>query len=89
VVLINDNLRHDRWVIVRPPGPMRGALLERLLAPSAYARTGVTLAGQSFGPRTHTGLPAGTPNATSLRPTGGEYLVRLPPASAALLTLAG
>jgi hypothetical protein len=89
VVLINDDLRRSRWVIVRPPGPRRGALLERLIAPNAYARTGITLAGQSFGPRTHTGLPAGRPELTSLPPVGDEYVVRLPPASAALLTLAG
>jgi hypothetical protein len=89
VVLINDALRHARWVIVRASAPPRGALLERLDAPSAYARKGITLAGQSFGPRTHTGLLAGTPQVTLLRPVGGEYIVRLAPASAALLTLAG
>ena len=94
VVLINDNLRDGRWVIVRPPAaltsaPLRGAVIERLDAPSAYARTGITLAGQSFEPRTHTGLPAGPPHLTLLAPVGGEYIVRLPPASAALLTLAG
>ena len=89
VVLINDNLTRGRWVIVRPPAPLRGALLERLDAPSAYARKGITLAGQSFGPRTHTGLLVGTPQVTFLRPVGDEYVVRLPPASAALLTLAG
>ena len=71
------------------PAPLRGAVIERLDAPSAYARTGITLAGQSFEPRTHTGLPAGPPHLTLLAPVGGEYIVRLPPASAALLTLAG
>jgi hypothetical protein len=89
VVLINDNLTRGRWVIVRPPTPGSGALLERLDAPSAYARKGVTLAGQSVGPRTTTGLLAGSPRVTLLRPAAGEYVVRLPPASAALLTLAG
>jgi hypothetical protein len=89
VVLINDDLRNGRWVIVRPPPPLRGALLQRLDAPSAYARKDITLAGQSFGPRTHTGLLAGSPDVISLQPVGGEYVVRLPPASAALLTLAG
>jgi hypothetical protein len=89
VVLINDDLTHSRWVIVRPPAPSSGAQLERLDAPSAYARKGITLAGQSFGPRTTTGLLAGSPSLTVLRPVAGEYVVRLPPASAALVTLAG
>ena len=89
VVLINDNLTRARWVIVRPPPPLRGALLQRLVAPSPSARTGVMLGGQNFGPGTTTGLLTGSLHATSLAPATGEYVVRLPPASAALLTLAG
>jgi hypothetical protein len=89
VVLINDDLGHGRWVVVRPPAPAGPARLERLEAPSAYARGGVTLAGQSFGRRTTTGLLSGTPGVDVMRPSGGSYAVRLPPASAALLTLPG
>jgi len=87
VVLINDSLKHTRWVLVRPPAPSRQADLKRLEAPSAYARTGMTLAGQSFGARTATGVLAGAVHATVLRPVAGAYLVRLPAASAALITI--
>ncbi len=89
VVLINDDLDHGRWVIVRPPTPAGRAELERLEAPSAYARDGITLAGQSFGRRTTTGRLAGAPYVTVLRPSRGQYVVRLPPTSAALLTFPG
>jgi hypothetical protein len=89
MVLINDNLSHGRWVIVRPPAPRGPAELERLEAPSAYARSGVTVAGQSFGARTTTGRLAGSARVRLLRPSAGAYVVRLPPASAALLTLPG
>ena len=87
VVLINDSLKHTRWVLVRPPGPSRDAKVARLEAPSVYARTGITLAGQSFSPRTVTGRLAGPARLTIMRPSAGGYLVRLPPASAALLTI--
>jgi hypothetical protein len=89
VVLINDNLTRARWVIVRPPIASGEAQLERLDTPGAHARKGITLGGQSVGPRTTTGLLAGSPGVTLLTPVAGEYVVRLPPASAALLTLGG
>ena len=87
VVLINDNLKRTRWVFVRPPVASRRAELERLEAPSAYSRTGITLAGQSFAPRTLTGRLAGTARLTVIPPTADGYLVRLPAASAALVTI--
>ncbi len=88
VVLINDDTHHTHTVTVRVPsssGPL--ATLERLRAPSVKAESGVTLAGQSFGPQTYTGLLAGTPSATTVTPIAGDYLLRLPVASAAMLTL--
>jgi Glycosyl hydrolase family 79 C-terminal beta domain len=87
VVLINDGLKHTRWVLVRPPAAGRRATLERLEAPSARATNGITLAGQSFAAHTTTGRLAGAVQATILQPSGGAYLVRLPAASAALLTI--
>ena len=89
VVLINDNMTRARWVIVRPPMASGEAQLERLDTPGAHARKGITLGGQSVGPRTTTGLLAGSPGVTLVQPVAGEYVVRLAPASAALLTLAG
>jgi hypothetical protein len=87
VVLVNDSLNHTRWVLVRPPRAGRRAVLQRLLAPSAYARTGVTLGGQSFGPKTVTGRLAGPRRVTVLRPSAGGYTVRVPAASAVMLTI--
>jgi hypothetical protein len=89
VVLINDNLTRGRWVLVRTAKAVGPAELERLETPSAYARSGVTLDGQSFGSRTTTGLLAGSPRVSLVRPRAGHYVVRLPPASAAVLTMNG
>jgi len=87
VVVINDSLEHTRWVLIRTPAPSRRAELERLEAPSAYAKTGITLGGQSFGARTATGRITGPAQLTVMRPSADGYLVRLPAASAALLTI--
>jgi Glycosyl hydrolase family 79 C-terminal beta domain len=87
VLLINDDTRHARTVAVRAPGAAGAASLERLLAPSVHATSGVTLGGQSFGSATTTGLMAGVPQITSVSAARHEYPVRLPAASAALLTL--
>jgi hypothetical protein len=89
VVLINDGLSRGRWVTVRPGKAVAPAELERLETPSAYARSGVTLGGQSFGAKTTTGLLAGSPRVTVVRPSAGQYVVHLAPASAALLTVTG
>jgi hypothetical protein len=87
VVLINDSLSDARSVLVHPPVAIRRAGLERLQAPSAYARSGVTLGGQSFGTRTTTGRLTGSPHLTPVRPSSGGYQVTVPAASAALLTI--
>jgi hypothetical protein len=67
-----------------PPGD---AMLERLTAPSARSASRVTLAGQSFGPRTLTGELAGPLHVSMPSEIGGRYVVSLPAASAALLVL--
>jgi hypothetical protein len=87
VVLINDDARHGRSLTVRIPGHNGAGSLERLLAPSLGATSGVTLGGQSFGPITTTGQLAGTPQVTAVTPRRGAYGVSLPAGSAALLTL--
>jgi hypothetical protein len=74
------------WVAV--PGPRAdSATLERLSAPSVRSRNGVTLAGQSFGPSTSTGVLAGAPDASTVAAVDGGYGVSLPAGSAALLTV--
>jgi Glycosyl hydrolase family 79 C-terminal beta domain len=87
VVLINDDTTDAHTLAVQVRGARGGATVERLAAPSVHATTGVTLGGQSFGAVTTTGLlPPSVPDV--LDPRAGDYDVRLPAASAAMLTLA-
>ena len=69
-----------------PVGP---AMLERLSAPNVRARSGVSLGGQSFGPRTFTGMLAGDPRTIAISPVSGSYVVTLPAAGATMLVLGG
>lgn len=89
ITLINDGLARARTVFLRSPVRGGSAVLERLLAPSAEATGGVSIAGQRFGAQTRTGALAGTPATSPLRPSGGGYRVRVPAASAALVTIYG
>ncbi len=88
VLVINDSVDASARVRVRNPAGYgrQPATIERLRAPGgAYATSGVTLGGHSFG-LTRTGvLPA--PVTQRVRRRGGAYAVTLPPASAALVTL--
>jgi Glycosyl hydrolase family 79 C-terminal beta domain len=90
VVLIDDD-SHAHTVSVRIPGSSSSAAgpttLTRLQAPSVHATSGVTFGGESFGSQTDSGLLAGTPSTTSLTPAGDDYVITLPAASAAMLTL--
>jgi Glycosyl hydrolase family 79 C-terminal beta domain len=88
VLLINDSPNGAATATVTPPAADRNgyATVERLQAHSASATTGVTLGGHGFGAKTSTGaLPA--PSTTNLEPHHGVYKVKLPAASAALLTI--
>ena len=87
VTLINDALSGARSVAVRTPSVGAQATIERLQAPSAQATQGVTLGGQGFGPETRTGLLSGPSSLSFPKPTAGVYVVSVPAASAALLTI--
>jgi hypothetical protein len=87
VVLINDYFSTARYVALRIPGAQGPAALERLRAPTVSAKSGVTLGGQSFGAQTRTGLLAGRAASDVVAPSADGYVVRIPPASAAMLTL--
>jgi hypothetical protein len=88
IVLINDATAGARTITVRAPAVNGPSTLERLQAPSAAATQGVTLGGQSFGSQTTTGQLAGPSTLTFLKPAAGRYVLTLPAASAALLTIA-
>jgi hypothetical protein len=87
LVLINNDVWHSHVVSVRLPEQAPVATLERLTAPSAWARSGVALGGQSFGAQTQTGDLAGARLNQQLTPGPGGYLVTLPAASAGMLTV--
>ncbi len=82
-VLLIDKANRAVRVSVRVPG--RGpATLERLLAPTIRATSGVTLAGQYLTPA---GTWAGRPVIDRIRPGPRSYRLTIPPSSAALLSL--
>ena len=86
VTLINDNLSKPRTVHVPLSSPGGPAAVEALRAPHVGSTSGVTLGGRSFGNATSTGLlPAPVPR--QLKSRHGGYTVRLPPATAILLTV--
>jgi hypothetical protein len=88
VVLINDSLTEPTSVRVEIPVKARTGVLERLRAPSAYATSGVKLAGQSFGRETTTGLLTGRLKTSRVRIVRHAFIVRMPAASAAMVTVA-
>ena len=88
VVLINDSTSHARVLAIRLPSASDDATLERLTAPSVGATVGVKLGRQTFGTETATGTLAGAARTEPVQPAiGGEEVVRLPAASAALVTV--
>jgi hypothetical protein len=90
VVLLNDSLTTDQTIALQPPtGAGKTAIVERLNAPGgATATSGITLAGQSFGEETTTGTLTGKFQADHLTPTDGQYLIKLPASSAAMVSFA-
>jgi hypothetical protein len=88
VVLINEYTAQSRTVAVRIPGVRGPATLERLKGRGITARAGVTLGGQTYGSATTTGVLAGRSTLVDVRKTGAGYVVTLPRASAAMLTIA-
>jgi hypothetical protein len=87
VVLINTSRSGAARFAVRVGRRTGPGSLERLLAPSLGAATGVTLAGRTFDPETTTGEPIGVQRVETATATSGEYLLELPAVSAAMLTV--
>jgi hypothetical protein len=87
VVLIDKDPSRPETVTVRPPaGAPGGALLERMRAPGVDSRFGVTLGGRTYGRETATGQLAPAITQALTPGAGGGYRVRVPAASAALIT---
>lgn len=86
VALINDH-SYPQSVVLQAPGHTAPATVERLFAPSLESVQGVTLGGRTFGPQTATGALTGQPTLIVVKPVNYRYLVSLPAASAAMLTI--
>ncbi len=87
VVFVNTGDTSRRLSVAVPGARFGSGELERLSAPGIGAHRGVTLAGESFGARTFTGLLSGAAHRSAVASAGGRYLVALPAASAAMLVL--
>ncbi len=88
LVVINKRSERPATLSLRVAGVHGPATVESLRAPSIHATGGVTLGGQSFGSETETGVLAGRPQQVTVSPTGAGYTVRVPAASATMLTMA-
>src|SRR6185437_9460404 len=88
VVLINEDTARSHTVAVRIPAVRGTATLTRLLGSGISTSSGVTLGGQTYGSATTTGTLAGHPTAVDVKKTGAGYVVTVPAASAAMLTIA-
>jgi hypothetical protein len=88
VILINMASQGSETINVKIASTATAGTIERLSAPSLGATGHVTFGGQSFASNTTTGQLAGTPSTTTVpRGKDGGYAVKLPAASAAILTL--
>jgi hypothetical protein len=88
IVIINESTTRPRTVAVSAPDHHGAADVQRLRAPSVQSKHDVTLGGLGFGEWTTTGVLAGSPRHEHVgRTAGGEYRVRVPAGSAALLTV--
>jgi Glycosyl hydrolase family 79 C-terminal beta domain len=87
VVVINKRLSGAQTVRLRIAGATGTASVEQLQATNVHATSGVTLGGQTFGAATSTGLLSGPPAGLTVAPAGGTYSVRVPAASATMLSL--
>jgi hypothetical protein len=86
VVVINKDPDNAYQVQLQVAGISGPAQVERLEAPGASARSGVTLGGQTFGNETTTGVLPGSPRTEPLLPALGTYTLTVPAASAALIS---
>jgi hypothetical protein len=87
VVLINDSGRSGHVVRLSGLGGDGTATVERLRGPALSAKGGVKLGGRAFAAWTTTGELAGSPRQTRIQRDRSGYVVRLPAASAALVTI--
>lgn len=86
VMMVNDAPR-TCVVALNVPGARAPAAVQRLVSQSTTGSRGVTLAGQTFGAWTDTGLLVGPKKLGVVRPRRYQYVLTVPAESAELLTL--
>lgn len=88
VAILNKDLRRSGTVQIRVRRGLPSGSVIRLRAPSAFSRTGVTLAGQAFMNPTSDGQLVGQYVSSAVpRGAGETYRVSMPRLSAAILTV--
>jgi hypothetical protein len=87
VILIDMASGGTETVDVKIKSSAASATLERLTAPNLAATGHISLGGQSFATNSTTGQLSGTPQTSTIPLAKGRYAVKLPAASAAILTL--
>jgi hypothetical protein len=88
VVVINKSPARTRRLVLRVPGGGARARVQRLVGPSITATSGITLGGRGYGEATPDGKLRGKPISERVVRRGGAFRLDLPPAGAALLTIA-
>lgn len=87
LVIDKDSSRAETVTLHPPAGTPGGAMLQRMLAPSLHSSSGVTLGGRTYGPNTTTGQLAPAITQALTPDAHGNYAIRIPAGSAALVTL--
>jgi hypothetical protein len=88
VVVINKSPRKTRRLVLRMPGAGARARVQRLVGSSITATTGITLGGRGFGDATFDGKLRGKDRSERVSRRSGAFRIDMPPASAALVTIA-
>ncbi|MGZ4275663.1 MAG: glycosyl hydrolase family protein [Solirubrobacteraceae bacterium] len=87
LVVINKDPAYARKVVLKVPLAKRDATVQRMLAPTLSSTHNVTLAGQGYGSVTKNGLLRGKKVTEPLVAKRGAFTLRMPPGSAALVTV--
>jgi hypothetical protein len=88
VVVINKSPAKTRRLVLKVPGAGARARVQRLLGPSIIATSGITFGGRGYGVATPNGRLRGKPRSEHVKRRNGAFRLDVPPASAALVTIA-
>jgi hypothetical protein len=86
IVVINKDLKNTRQVVLRVPRASR-ATVQYLRARSALSTSMITIAGQTYGASTTDGRLRGKRLRDTIKARNNAVAVKMPPASAALVTV--